>query len=155
VIEIRLLVEHELELADSALPLHRLGGAGEYLVAWDGKTPIGHAYLAWAETELGVPEIQDVYVLPERRREGIATALTRAAERLVAERGHDRCSLSVGVRNEPASRLYAGLGYADAGLAPKRVRGTIVLRGEPFEVDDTLLYLVKRLPVDFASSRSS
>ena len=154
-IEVRLLREAELELADSALPLHRLGGAGEYLVAWEGKTPVGHAYVAWAETELGVPELQDVYVLPARRREGIATALTGAVEQLVVERGHDRCSLSVGEGNEAARRLYERLGYADAGLAPKRVRGTILLRGEPFEVDDTLLYLVKRLAVDFAPSRSS
>jgi GNAT superfamily N-acetyltransferase len=155
VIEIRLLGEHELELADSVLPLHRLDGGGEYLVAWDEGTPIGHAYLAWTETELGVPEIQDVYVLPERRREGIATGLTRAAEQLVAERGHDRCSLSVGEGNHAARRLYTGLGYADAGLAPKRVRGTILLRGQPFEVDDTILYLVKGVTVDFASSPSS
>lgn len=154
-IDVRLLRSAELELADAVLPLSRLDAGGEYLVAWDGAAPVGHAHLAWIETELGGPEIQDVYVLPERRREGIATALTQAAERLVTERGHDRCSLSVGAGNEPALRLYERLGYADAGLPPKRVRGTILLRGEPFEVDDTLLYLVKRLPVDFASSRSS
>ncbi|HXY84836.1 MAG TPA: GNAT family N-acetyltransferase [Gaiellaceae bacterium] len=53
---------------DAALPLHRLDGAGTYLVAWDGDDPLGHAHFAWGGTRLGVPEIQDVYVLPDRRR---------------------------------------------------------------------------------------
>ena len=75
---------------DAALPLHRLDGAGTYLVAWDGDDPLGHAHFAWGGTRLGVPEIQDVYVLPDRRREGIATALTGAAEALARTRGHDR-----------------------------------------------------------------
>src|SRR6185436_709538 len=103
--------------------------------------PVAHAHLAWAETELGVPELQDVFVAPERRREGHAAALTRAAERLAAANGHDRLSLGVGVDNAGARRLYAKLGYVDAGLAPKRVHGRILLRGAPFDVDDTLLYL--------------
>ena len=47
------------------------------------------------------------------------------------------------VASEAPRRLYAKLGYADAGVPPKRVRGTIILRGEPFEVDDTLVYLVR------------
>jgi GNAT superfamily N-acetyltransferase len=155
VIETRLLGGDQVARVDEVLPLSRLDAGGEYLVAWDGDDPVGHAHLASSATELGVPEIQDVYVLPERRREGVATALTRAAEQLVAERGHDRCSLSVGIGNEAARRLYERLGYADAGVAPKRVHGTILIRGEPFEVDDTLVYLVKSVAVDLASSRSS
>jgi ribosomal protein S18 acetylase RimI-like enzyme len=155
VIEIRLLGGDQVERVDEVLPLSRLDAGGEYLVAWEDDEPVGHAHLASSATELGVPEIQDVYVLPERRRAGIATALTRAAEQLYAERGHDRVSLSVGIGNEAARQLYERLGYADAGIAPKRVHGTILIRGEPFEVDDTLAYLVKQIAVDLASSRSS
>jgi ribosomal protein S18 acetylase RimI-like enzyme len=156
---IRALTEDEVALVDAHLPLNRLdtwrAGESTYLVAWDGDTPVGHAHVAWAGTELGLPEVQDVHVPPERRRRGIAIALTHAAEQLAAERGHDRISLSVGVDNEPARSLYAKLGYTDAGLPPKRVRGTILLRGEPFDVDDTLLYLVKRVGVDSRVVRSS
>jgi GNAT superfamily N-acetyltransferase len=156
---IRELTVDDLAPADEHLPLNRLDawrdGGSTYLVAWDGDTPVGHAHVSWAGTELGVPELQDVYVVPDRRREGFATELTHAAERLAAERGHGQLSLSVGVGNDAARGLYAALGYADAGLPPKRVRGTILLRGTPFEVDDTLLYLVKQLAVDFASGRSS
>jgi hypothetical protein len=42
-------------------------------------------------------------------------------------------------------RLYDRLGYVDAGVEPVRVSGTIMLRGRPFEVDDTLVYLKKAL----------
>ena len=138
---------------DARLPLHRLDGAGTYLVAWDGGEPVGHAHIAWRETKLGIPEIQDVYVLPEQRRRGVASALTRAAERAVADRDHASISLSCGIANEPARRLYERLGYVDAGIPPERVLGTITIRGRRVEVDDTLVYLVK--DVDSGASRSS
>jgi hypothetical protein len=58
-------------------------------------------------------------------------------------------------KNEAARRLYTRLGYRDAGLEPKRVQGTILVRGRPLEVDDTIVYLVKDLSVDSGRSRSS
>ena len=156
---IRELTPDDVATVDAHLPLNRLdtwlAGRSTYLVAWDGGTPVAHAHLAWEGTTLGAPELQDVHVEPGRRREGFASELTRAAERLAAARGHDRLSLSVGIANDAARGLYAKLGYADAGLAPQRVHGTILLRGKPFEVDDTLLYLVRELAVDFAPPRSS
>nr|MDQ6901097.1 hypothetical protein [Candidatus Dormibacteraeota bacterium] len=71
--------------------------------------------------------------------------LSLAAEREAAARGHDRISLSVSAGNFAAQALYDRLGYEDAGLEPEHVHGTIVLRGTPIEVDDTLLHLVKGL----------
>jgi RimJ/RimL family protein N-acetyltransferase len=88
-----------------------------------------------------VGEAQDA---PERRGAGVGTALTREAERLVAAHGHDRLSLSVGVGNPRARALYERLGYEPADHPPKHIRGTILLRSGPLEVDDTLLYYVKR-----------
>ena len=97
-------------------------------------------------THAGVPEVQDVYVLPDRRRRGIATRLTGAAEDEARARGFARISLSVSAEgNDAARNLYDALGYRDAGLEPVRVLGTILLRGEPFDVDDTLVYLSKDL----------
>jgi len=88
--------------------------------------------------------IQDVFVLPDHRRRGTATRLSDAAEEKVRERGWTRVSLSVSKEGNPAARLpYAKLGYVDAGIDPVTVSGTILLRGRPFEVDDTLVYLVK------------
>jgi ribosomal protein S18 acetylase RimI-like enzyme len=142
---VRPLAEEELELVDARLPLNRLDTAQTYLVAWDGAEPVGHAHLAWTGTTLGLPELQDVFVLPEHRGRGVGTELTRAGERLAAERGHSRMSLSVGAENDAARRLYERLGYVDAEIEPQRVLGTIVVRGKPFAVDDTLVYLVKEL----------
>jgi len=142
---VRPLGDDELALVDARLPLHRLGQAGTYLVAWDGEEPVGHAFVAWSGTKLRIPEIQDVWVAPERRRTGIASDLTRAAEDEARGRDAERISLSVGIANAAARALYEKLDYADAGVPAERVAGTIVLRGRPVEVDDTLLYLVKPL----------
>jgi ribosomal protein S18 acetylase RimI-like enzyme len=148
-IQVRPLSEDEVAVVDDALPLNRLDqwrrDGSTFLIAWDEGRPVGHAHVAWDGTKLGAPEIQDVYVAESARRRGVATALTHAAEAEALARGHDRLSLSVGTGNFAAQALYDRLGFADAGLEPERVHGTIMLRGEPFEVDDTLVYLVKRL----------
>jgi [ribosomal protein S18]-alanine N-acetyltransferase len=51
----------------------------------------------------------------------------------------------VGVENEPAQALYRRCGYVDAGIPPKHVQGTVLVRTGPLEVDDTLLTWEKRL----------
>ena len=112
-------------------------------MAWEGSEPVGHAHVAWEETTLGVPEIGDVFVPVELRGRGIGTELSEAAEQLARRRGHRRISISASIANEGALRLYARLGYRDAGLPPKRVHRTIIVRAGPLEVDDTLLYLIK------------
>jgi len=87
-----------------------------------------------------------VFVLPERRRQGIASQLTQAAEVEARNRGWESISLSVSLEgNEFARRLYAKLGYVEAPTDPVSVSGVIILRGQPVEVDDTLVYLMKRL----------
>jgi GNAT superfamily N-acetyltransferase len=143
--EVRVLLPGEIALVDEFLPLSRLDTMQTYLVAWDGADPVGHAHLAFEGTTLGVPEVQDVFVLDERRREGIGSLLTRAAEDEARARGHDRVSLGVSVDKPEVRRLYESLGYADAGIEPVRVLGTIQLRGAPFAVDDTLFYMSKNL----------
>jgi GNAT superfamily N-acetyltransferase len=144
-----------VERIGDRLPLARLGGRQTYLVAWDEGDPVGHAAIAFVDTKLGVPEIQDVFVREERRGQGIGEAVTRAAEELVAERGHRRVSIGYGIANDVAKNLYAKLGYRDAGIPPQRVKGTIMIRTGPLEVDDTLVYLVKELAVDSGRPRSS
>ena len=144
------LTPSEVETVDRNLPLSRLGQQVDehsmYLIAWEEGQPVGHAHLAWSGTHLGLPEIQDVFVLPEKRRRGIATHLTHAAEEEARARGWSSISLSVSQEgNEAARLLYAKLGYVDAGADPVRVSGPIMLRGRPFDVDDTLVYLTKHL----------
>jgi GNAT superfamily N-acetyltransferase len=142
-IDVRELTDADVERIGDRLPLHRLESAQTYLVAWDGRDPVGHAHLAWEGTLLGVPEIGDVFVPTELRGQGIGTKLSEAAEQMARRRGHREISISASVANEGALRLYRRLGYRDAGLPPRRVQGTIIVRAGPLEVDDTLVYLIK------------
>lgn len=126
----------------SVLGLARLyQGDGFYIVAWDDTEPLGHAHLALTDP----PELQDVEVRSEYRRRGVASALTARAEDEARSRGFARLRLGVSVDNAPAQALYRRCGYVDAGVAPKRVKGTIEIRTGPIEVDDTILTWEKRL----------
>ncbi len=140
--EIRVLEPDEVDRVVAVLGLSRLHqGDGFYLVAWRGEEPLGHAHLALTDP----PELQDVSVRPEHRRRGVASALTAAAERAACERGFRLLRLEVSAGDEAAQALYRGLGYTDAGVPPRRVLGTVMLRTGPLEVDDTLLTWEKRL----------
>jgi GNAT superfamily N-acetyltransferase len=142
-IDVRELTDADLARIGDRLPLHRLESGQTYLVAWAGGEPVGHAHVAWGETTLGVPEIGDVFVPAKLRGRGIGTELSEAAERMARARGHRQISISASIANEGALRLYRRLGYRDAGVPPKRVQGTIMVRTGALEVDDTLLFLIK------------
>lgn len=142
-IEVRPLEDDDVECVSSRLPLHRLGHpTGRYLVAWSADEPVGHAHVDWGAEP---PELQDVFVPEARRRQGIATALTEAAERAAAENGYPSLSLTVGERNAAAIALYERLGYRRTAHPPEPVRGTVQLRTGPLDVDDVLLRYEKRL----------
>ncbi len=107
-VTIRELTADEVGLVDRYLPLNRLdqhaAEGSTYLIAWEDDEPVGHAHIAWRDTHLGLPEIQDVYVSPDRRRQGIATLLTEAAEAAARTRGCARMSLSVSADGNPAAK---------------------------------------------------
>ena len=141
-LDIRPLDESDVEEVGAALGLARLYQRdGHYLVAWEGDEPVGHLHLALTDP----PELQDVQVREEHRRRGIATALTRAAEDEARAAGYERVRLEVSADDDRAQALYRKCGYGDAGRAPRRVRGTVVIRTGPIEVDDTLLLWEKSL----------
>ena len=133
---IRPLLAEEVEVVGAVLGLARLDqGDGFYLVAWAGQEPVGHLHLALTDP----PELQDVFVLSAYRRTGVATELTDAAEAEAIARGFARLRLTVGIDNVGAQALYRARGFSDAGLPPRRVKGTVQIRTGPIEVDDTLL----------------
>jgi RimJ/RimL family protein N-acetyltransferase len=141
-VEIRRLEDSDVESVTAVLGLARLyQGNGYYLVAWRGKEPVGHAYLAPTDP----PELQDVSVLLAYRRRGVATDLTRAAEQDARGLGFERVRLTVSADNEPAQALYRRCGYHDVGAPPRRVQGTIQIRTGPIQVDDILLTWEKKL----------
>ena len=116
-------------------------GNGCYLVAWAASAPLGHVHLAFTEP----PELQDLEVRPSHRRLGVATALVAAAEDEAQARGFHAIRLEVSTADVAAQALYHQCGYLDAGLPIRRVKGRIVLRTGPIDVDDSLLSLTKRL----------
>jgi ribosomal protein S18 acetylase RimI-like enzyme len=56
--------------------------------------------------------VENIFVRPDRRGEGIGSALLAAAERRLAARGVDVISLEVMADNETARRFYRRAGYA-------------------------------------------
>lgn len=139
---IRELDESEVATVAAVLGLARLyQGDGVYLVAWDGETPLGHVHLTAGEP----PELQDVQVAEAHRRRGVARALIEDAASRCRARGDDRLRVEVSVENDAARALYGALGFRDAGIAPRRVVGTVEIRTGTIEVDDTLLTLERPL----------
>lgn len=96
---------------------------------------------------LGIPEIQDLYVAPDYRRNGIGTALIFRCEDQARQ---DRCKeIGIGVGIVPefgnAQRLYAEHGYIPDGSGVVFEREPIQ-SGEIRPLDDRLcLMLVKQL----------
>jgi GNAT superfamily N-acetyltransferase len=103
----------------------------------------------------GVPEIQDLNVLPAYRRQGIATRLLDRAEQSAASRA---AVVAVGVGLHPgynaAQRLYACRGYMPDGLGVT-YEDRFVEAGELVRFDDELvLHLTKSLRPSSAGTSS-
>jgi ribosomal protein S18 acetylase RimI-like enzyme len=99
-------------------------------------------YLPFAEK--GIPEINDLRVLPAFRRHGIASALVDEAERRVFERS-PLVGIGVGVYADygPAQRMYVRRGYVPDGLG-LNYKNKPVAPGQRVPVDDDLvLYFIK------------
>ena len=65
--------------------------------------------------------ISDLYVTPERRRNGIATALTRRAEEIAREAGVSRVALKALSRNPDAIDFYRGQAYREQFVVMDKV----------------------------------
>jgi GNAT superfamily N-acetyltransferase len=102
-----------------------LGSGSLVLVAEDGGEVVG-----WTAAWLAEGEIKGLYVLPDRLRRGIGTALLRAAHQQLAAAGREEAVLWVFEQNAPARAFYAVHGYvadgarmvhADSGAAEVRL----------------------------------
>jgi GNAT superfamily N-acetyltransferase len=94
---------------------------------------------------LGIPEIQDLNVMPDARKQGLATAIINRCELIALERGCEHIGISVGLYADygPAQRLYVRLGYVPDGYGVTYDRQP-VRPGEMRPVDDDLcLMMVK------------
>ncbi len=97
--------------------------------------------------KLEIPEIQDLNVIPDMRRQGIATALIEAFENIANDQGAEQVGISVGLTKDygPAQRLYVQLGYIPDGYGVTYDRKHVTPR-QAYQVDDCLcLMMVKEL----------
>ena len=95
--------------------------------------------------KLEIPEIQDLNVVPDVRRQGVASALVAICEDRASGKGRNQIGVSVGLSAVygPAQVLYHRLGYCPDGHGiTYRRQG--VQHGQMHPVDDDLcLMLVK------------
>ena len=87
--------------------------AAEVLLAWKDGKPVAFAlFFHNFSTFLGRPGLwlEDLFVLPEHRRQGCAGALLRALAALAVERGCGRFEWAVLDWNAPAIEFYRTLG---------------------------------------------
>jgi GNAT superfamily N-acetyltransferase len=125
------------------------------LVARTGEQLLGYLKVAWEPVyppfrAQSIPEIQDLNVVPGSRRNGVATRLMDAAERLVAERSS---VVGIGVGLHPgyaaAQRMYALRGYVPDAM-PLTCDNQFVAEGQEVTLDDGLvMHLTKILRIDF------
>jgi GNAT superfamily N-acetyltransferase len=121
-----------------------------WVASWDG-TLAGMVTLHWNPLYAGIagrgiPEIQDLMVLPAFRRRGVATRLLDLAEHSARSRA---AHVAIGVGLHPgynaAQRLYALRGYVPDGLGVT-YDDRYVEEGELARFDDLLvLHLIKSL----------
>lgn len=83
-----------------------------------GTCSVHDHYSTWKAAP--VVEVQDVFVVPEERRRGVASALLAAAEAHAARLGAARVQLHVLAGNADAQRLYVREGFADSGYVVMR-----------------------------------
>lgn len=96
---------------------------------------------------LGIPEIQDIVVHPNVRRQGIGEVLVKACEAEAKARGMTEVGIGVGVTGNfgSAQRLYHRMGYTPDGNGAVFDRIPIQ-NGDIRPVDDRLcLMLIKHL----------
>ncbi len=80
------------------------------VVAYDkDETPIACGAIKAYSTEM--MEIKRMYVLPDRRGCGIASAILKALEKWIMELGFEACLLETGIKQPEAIRLYQKNGY--------------------------------------------
>ncbi len=79
------------------------------VIVFDGENSVGCG--AIKEFEPKVMEVKRMYVLPERRGEGIATKVLSALEDWARDLGYQKCVLETGKRQPEAIALYTKCGY--------------------------------------------
>ncbi|HEY3289555.1 MAG TPA: GNAT family N-acetyltransferase, partial [Anaerolineae bacterium] len=119
------------------------------LLARESERLLGYLKVVWQPgylpfREQGIPEVQDLNVMPHAKRHGVASRLMDRAEALIATRSAI-AGIGVGLHPGygPAQRMYVLRGYVPDGL-PLTYNGTAVSERQTVVLDDDLvLHLTK------------
>ena len=119
------------------------------VVAHYGKIIAGFVTIKWQSSyppfvEKGIPEINDLRVLAEYRRRGIATALMDEVEKRIFERSKV-AGLGVGLYADygPAQQMYIRRGYVPDGRGLMYKNQPVNPGRDVFVDDDLLLFFTK------------
>ena len=153
-------------MLDAHLDVERLAGRHDdrfaqqqdgrltYLIAWLNRIPIGHTMVRWegttdtfvADRISDCAHVEDLFVMPQLRSQGIGTRILEHGERMAMERGFTQIGLAVGVDNPRARALYERLRYVDTEFGAFDIGGTYTdIHGRRREWRETCEYLVKQL----------
>jgi len=136
---------------DYALEHQTAGARLVFIVSYEGQD-VGYGMLAWQPKyvffrKMDIPEIQDLNVLPEFRRRGIASFMISYCESLARESGKEFIGIGVGMDASygAAQQLYVRRGYVPDGNGLTYDRQTIA-KGDFKAIDDDIsLMLIKSL----------
>ncbi|MGH1456950.1 MAG: GNAT family N-acetyltransferase [Alphaproteobacteria bacterium] len=113
----------DIEYYEQCFERQALGDFDLYAVSFRDVGFVGHCILNWSPRyglfkKLGVPEVQDLNVIPEFRKRGIGRKLVEYCEDRAAERGYDVMGIGVGLDQSfgAAQRLYIKMGYVPDGF---------------------------------------
>lgn len=112
--------------------------------------PCGYALLNWQPKyayfkKFGLPEIQDLNVLRDYRRQGVGAQIIGFCENLAREKGHKEMGIGVGLDHTfgAAQRLYARLGYIPDGAGVTYDRKQVAV-GEFYPIDMNLSLMMHK-----------
>jgi ribosomal protein S18 acetylase RimI-like enzyme len=100
-------VDHETELAE----IREIVDSGLAFVAEDGDGPVGFALARRTGARSG--RLTDIYVMPEARRGGVASALVGAVVEALAPQGVEHLELDVLSSNVEARTVYHRWGFTE------------------------------------------
>ena len=166
---IRPVEAEDLAVLDESLPggrppeVHRqryqkqLEERGVYATAWYGGRLAGILFVDWEGSAAesvrasfpGCPHLIDLSVLPEYRKQGIATELLDYAEAEAHQRGHERIGLDVGDLADPNYRIAHGIytrrGYVDTGIEHMDAYTVVDKDGRALAIQEKVRFMVKEM----------
>ena len=117
-----------------------------YFVAWAGDRAVGTGLLRW-RGRVGYPQLEDLWVQPARRNDGIGSAILEAVEHAAADGGEDGRAYPLVPPRRPDPEVLE-LGVADAAAPAQHSRAHRALAVPRDEVDEVApLLLLEPLAV--------